>query len=326
MADASLNYAFVMERFIEQRAKTPEKAAEYLAITVNEINEILRTGNVSVKTGRALNRMVPNLDLTERVEEAYEDFEDEEEIAPVSEVPKEKSPRQQNIDRNDSPPQPKEEITHTVEQRNVRETSQKSVDRDAEVGTETSPRNVEPDTQTDAEIVTEESRKDVVSETENVPIESERNRVDRDDESEELEELEEPGDIMRPSVLPESGRLMVGGTREEGTAFLEASERIKRAEESLDREDESPPFRLKNTASLAAELMDDDETEVTTGAPREGLPPFSLKNTASLAAELVDDDKPEAVAFEQVPEDDGEPGLIPRIPKTEVDPINRTGG
>ena len=322
MADASLNYAFVMERFIEQRAKTPEKAAEYLAITVNEINEILRTGNVSVKTGRALNRMVPNLDLTERVEEAYEDFEDEEEIAPVSEVPKEKSPRQQNIDRNDSPPQPKEEITHTVEQRNVRETSPKSVDRDAEVGTEASPRNVEPDTQTDAEVVTEEPARDVVSETENVPIESARNRADSDDES---EGLEEPGDIMRRSVLPESGRLMVGGTREEGTAFLEASERIKRAEESLDRKDESPPFRLKNTASLAAELVD-DETEVTTGAPREGLPPFSLKNTVSLAAELVDDDKPEAVAFEQVPEkdtgsglDDGEPDFSERDTETEVE-------
>ena len=300
MADASLNYAFVMERFIEQRAKTPEKAAEYLAITVNEINEILRTGNVSVKTGRALYRMVPNLDLTKRSEEPY-DFEDEEEIAPVSEVPKEKTTRQQNIDRNDSPSKAKEKITHTVERKNVRETSPKSVDRDAEVGTETSPRNVESDTQTDAEVVTEESRKDVVSETENVPIESERNRVDRDGES---EGPEEPGDIMRPSVLPESGRLMVGGTRAEGTAFLEASERIKRAEESLDREDESPPFRLKNTASLAAELVD-DETEVTTGAPREGLPPFRLKNTASLAAELVDDDKPEAVAFEQGSELEG---------------------
>ena len=321
MADASLNYAFVMERFIEQRAKTPEKAAEYLAITVNEINEILRTGNVSVKTGRALNRMVPNLDLTERSEEPY-DFENEEEIAPVSEVAEEKTTRQQNIDRNDSPSKAKEEITHTVEQRNVRETSPKSVDCDAEVGIETSSRNVEPDTQTDAEVVTEEPARDVVSETENVPIESARNRADSDDES---EGLEEPGDIMRRSVLPESGRLMVGGTREEGTAFLEASERIKRAEESLDRKDESPPFRLKNTASLAAELVD-DETEVTTGAPREGLPPFSLKNTVSLAAELVDDDKPEAVAFEQVPEkdtgsglDDGEPDFSERDTETEVE-------
>ena len=319
MADASLNYAFVMERFIEQRAKTPEKAAEYLAITVNEINEILRTGNVSVKTGRALYRMVPNLDLTERSEEPY-DFEDEEEIAPVSEVPKEKTTRQQNIDRNDSPSKAKEKITHTVERKNVRETSPKSVDRDAEVGTETSPRNVESDTQTDAEVVTEESRKDVVSETENVPIESERNRVDRDGES---EGPEEPGDIMRPSVLPESGRLMVGGTRAEGTAFLEASERIKRAEESLDREDESPPFRLKNTASLAAELVD-DETEVTTGAPREGLPPFRLKNTASLAAELVDDDKPEAVAFEQGSELEGG-GLGPGTVAFEQVPEEDTG-
>ena len=72
------------------------------------------TTNVSVKTGRALNRMVPNLDLTERSEEQY-DFEDEEEIAPVSEVPKEKTTRQQNIDRNDSPSKPKRKSTHTVE-------------------------------------------------------------------------------------------------------------------------------------------------------------------------------------------------------------------
>ena len=303
MADASLNYAFVMERFIEQRAKTPEKAAEYLAITVNEINEILRTGNVSVKTGRALNRMVPNLDLAERVEEADEDFEDEEEIAPVSEAPKEKNPRQQNIDRNDSPPQPKEEITHTVERKIVRGTSQKSVDRDAEVGTEASPQSVHRD----AEIVTEKPDEDVVSETENVPIESERNRVDRDDES---EELEEPGDIMRPSVLPESGRLMVGGTREEGTAFLEASERIKRAEESLDREDESPPFRLKNTASLAAELVDDDKPEAVAFEQGSELEGGGLGTGA--------------VAFEQVPEedtgsglDDGEPDFSERDTETE---------
>ena len=312
MADASLNYAFVMERFIEQRAKTPEKAAEYLAITVNEINEILRTGNVSVKTGRALNRMVPNLDLAERVEEAYEDFEDEEEIAPVSEVPKEKSPRQQNIDRNDSPPQPKEEITHTVERKNVRETSPKSVDRDAEVGTEASPKSVHRD----AEIVTENPDKDVASETENVPVESARNRADRDNES---EKLEEQGDIMRPSVLPESGRIMVGGTREEGTAFLEASERIKRAEESLDREDESPPFRLKNTASLAAELMDDDEPEVPTGAPREESQVVTVESETG-----SHEDEQETVAFEQGSEPEGR-GLgtgavaFEQVPETEHD-------
>ena len=63
--DNSLNYTLILECFIEQRAKSPQEAANYLAISVEEIHEVLRTGRVSVKVSRALIRMAPSLDLHE---------------------------------------------------------------------------------------------------------------------------------------------------------------------------------------------------------------------------------------------------------------------
>ena len=195
MADGSLNYAFIMERFIEERAKSPEKAASYLAITVAEVNDILATGNVSVKTGRALERMSGNLDLSERREEVETSADSEGEMIAIRDQAQGTPTQNQSTDQD------------TEQGEHVPGTAVQSSKRAA-------PDERGPSHKVGAEADTEdtESRED-----DNTARRSSRRHPVSSKISERVKKKEgEEGRPTGPGVSPETGQITVGGTRAEG--------------------------------------------------------------------------------------------------------------
>lgn len=57
----SLNYTLVMEKFIEQKAGSPEKAASVLSISLSEVHAVLNKQEVSTKTRQSLMKVAATL-------------------------------------------------------------------------------------------------------------------------------------------------------------------------------------------------------------------------------------------------------------------------
>ena len=284
MSNNSLNYSLIMQRFIEQRAKTPEKAASFLALSVGEVEEILSTGRVSVKVNKALTRMAPNLDLSERETETAEDTipdaesvsrstpEVEPSVAPKAMSPEEliassyepevALPKVQNA------PEPVTEIVTPVEQNVQTKVTESATPEVHKLSTESS-----------------------TSAAPNDEVEVEESVAERD----------APGALSDETEVQDTVPIDEEQLAREGARYSAASERIRAAEATLDDEektDDPTPFRVVNNASLADELgleelpehvqsranLEEEVLEVT--------PPVHEQDDAEMTATIVDDTLP----------------------------------
>ena len=284
MPNNSLNYSLIMQRFIEQRAKTPEKAASFLALSVGEVEEILSTGRVSVKVNKALTRMAPNLDLSERETETAEDTipdsesvsrstpEVEPSVAPKAMSPEEliassyepevAPPKVQNA------PEPVREIVAPVEQNMQTKVQESATPEVHKLSTESSTIAAPND-----EVEAEES----------------------------VAERDVPGALSDETEVQETVAIDEEKLAREGTQHSAASERIRAAEAVLDdkeKTDDPTPFRVVNNASLADELgLEELPEHVQSRANleekvKEVTPPVHEQDDAEMTATIVDDTSP----------------------------------
>ena len=284
MPNNSLNYSLIMQRFIEQRAKTPEKAASFLALSVGEVEEILSTGRVSVKVNKALTRMAPNLDLSERETETAEDtIPDAERVSrstpevALSVAPKAMSPEEliaSSYEPEVAPPkvqnapEPVTEIVTPVEQ-NVQTKVQKSATPEVHKLSTESSTTAAPNDEVEAE--------------------------------ESVAELDVPGALSDETEVQDTVPIDEEKLAREGTKHSAASERIRAAEASLDDEekvDDPTPFRVVNNASLADELgLEELPEHVQSPASleeevKEVTPPVHEQDDAEMTDTIVDDTLP----------------------------------